>query len=89
MPKQSDFSPEAVNAMLKMASSKLGMTPEQLKATLTDPKKANELLDSVNKKSGSHIKPSANNERTLEDLLNSNPQAKKLISELLGEKKDG
>lgn len=83
------ISPEALNEMLKLAGKKLGMSPEQLKETITDPQKANNLLSSLDKKNPGKIKAAASDPKALEDLINSNPKAKKLLNELLGEKKDG
>lgn len=84
MAENKQFTPEKIDAMLKTASAKLGMSPEQLKATITDPKKAGSLLASLTGK-----KPAANNQQAIEELLNSNPKAKKLLNELLGEKDHG
>lgn len=89
MAKTNDFQPEAVNAMLKAASAKLGMSPAQLRAMLSDPKKSNELLNSVCGKGGGQAKKALSSEKALENFLNKNPQAKKLLGELMGEKRDG
>lgn len=81
------FSPEMINAMLKMAGQKLGMTPEELKAAVSDPKKADELLSSLNKNNGGKVKDAMTSPSALEDLLNSNPKAKKMLENLMGDKK--
>jgi len=82
-----NISPDMINTMLKIAGQKLGMTPEQLKATISDPKKADELLSSLNKSSGGKAKEAMNSSAALEDLLNSNPKAKKMLEDLMGGKK--
>lgn len=81
MAQNSNLSPETLNAMLKMAGSKLGMSPEQLKSTLTDPKKADALLCQLGLK-----KPAQDNRQSIEELLNQNPRAKKMLNDLLGGK---
>ena len=83
------ISPEAINEMLKLASKKLGMTPEQLKSTISDPQKANILLQKLDKNNNGKVKSAVNDPKALEDLINSNPKAKKLLNDLLGDKKDG
>jgi hypothetical protein len=82
-----NISPEMINTMLKMAGQKLGMTPEQLRATISDPKKADELLSSLNKNSGGKAKDAMGSTSALEELLNSNPKAKKMLEGLMGGKK--
>ena len=84
-----DFSPQAVEAMLKMASAKLGMSPEQLKSTIQDPKNADALLSGLEKKTGQNVKSAARNPQSFDELLASNPKLKKLLAELLGEGKNG
>jgi len=84
---QRNISPELINTMLKMAGQKLGMTPEQLKATISDPKKTEELLSSLDKNSGGKAKEAMNSSSALEELLNSNPKAKKMLEDLMGGKK--
>jgi hypothetical protein len=82
-----NLSPEILNAMLKMAGQKLGMTTEQLRATISDPKKADELLSSLNKNSGGKAKEAMGSTSAIEDLLKSNPKAKKMLENLMGGKK--
>jgi hypothetical protein len=82
------FSPEMINAMLKMAGQKLGMTPEELKAAVSDPKKANELIGSLNKNNDGKAKETMPSSSALEDLLKNNPKAKKMLEDLMGGNKN-
>lgn len=82
--KPQGLSPETLNAMLKLASSKLGMTPEQLKTAVSDPKSADSLLSAIDKSSGGKVRSSMSGAGSLEEFLRKNPQAKKLMDELTG-----
>ena len=83
------ISPDSLSAMLKMASKKLGISPEQLKSTLNDPKKANALLDSLDKKNNGALKSAMSDPKTLQKMVENNPAARKLFNELMGEKDNG
>lgn len=83
--------PETLDKMIKIASKKLGMTPEKLKSAVNDPKQAENLLSSLgknpSKSARAGVDPSAlNSPAALEKLINSNPKAKKLLEELMGNK---
>lgn len=82
-----NISPEKFDALLKIASEKLGMPKDQLKAAVSNPKMANELLEKLSNKN--NLKSSINNPKTLEKLLNNNPKAKEMLHEILEDKKDG
>lgn len=86
MPNQNPqgLSPETLNAMLKMASSKLGMTPEQLKSAVSDPERADSLLSAIDKSSGGKVSSTISGTGSLEEFLRKNPRAKKLMEELTG-----
>ena len=80
-----DISNEKINAMLKMASGKLGMSPDQLKGVLSDKKATDELLNKLGGKS--KFKSALESPEALEKMLNDNPKAKKMMSDLMGDKK--
>lgn len=84
MPNQNDLSPEKLNAMLKMASSKLGMSPDQLKNVLNDKNKTNELLNKIGGQSS--FNQAMKNPESLEKMINENPQAKKILGDLMDKK---
>ena len=79
-----DISPEKLNAMLKMASGKLGMTTDQLKSVLSDKKSTEKLLGKIG--GTGKLKSALESPDNLEKLLNENPKAKKMLGELLGDK---
>lgn len=83
-----NISPDALEAMLKLASKKLGTTPEQLKSTLSDPQKADRLISELDKKQGGKIKSTLNNTKSMDQLMN-NPNVKKMLNDLMGDKKNG
>lgn len=84
MPNQNEPSQEKLNAMLKMASSKLGMSPDQLKNVLNDKNKTNELLNKIGGQNS--FNQAMKNPESLEKMINENPQAKKILGDLLNKK---
>lgn len=69
-----------LDALLKTAGKKLGVSPDALRAALTDPKKAEEMLSTIDKRTGGKLNvkdPSA-----LENMIRNNPKAKKLFDDL-------
>ena len=90
MPNNNDLgniSQEKMNAMLKLASSKLGMSPDQLKNVLSDKNATNQLLSQLGAKN--KVDSTIKNPENLEKLLNDNPKAKKMLSDLFGGNKNG
>jgi chromosome segregation and condensation protein ScpB len=84
-----NISQEQIDKLINMASKKLGMTPSQLRSIASTPQDANELLSRLTKEKSELAKSALNDPKVLERLLDSNPQAKKLIEEILGDKKNG
>jgi hypothetical protein len=80
-----NISPEQINAMMKLASGKLGMSPEQLKAVLSDKKSTEDLMNKIG--AGNQYKSAVNNPSSFEQMINNNPQAKKLLGDLFGGQK--
>jgi predicted component of type VI protein secretion system len=76
-----DISPEKLNTLMKMASSKLGMTTDQLKTVLSDKKATDELLGKIGGKG--KFNSTVQNPENLEKIINENPKMKKLLSELM------
>ena len=90
MPKNLDPSnipPEKMEAMLKMASNRLGMTPDQLKGVLSDKNATNELLSKLGVKS--KVEAVEKDPEALKKMISNNPKAKKMFDDLTGEKKNG
>lgn len=81
-----NISEDQLNAALKMASAKLGVTPEQLKKMLSDQKSAEELMNSIG--AGNAYRSARINPEQIEAMLRNNPKARQLISELMEKKKD-
>lgn len=82
--------PQTLDKMIKLASKKLGMTPETLKSAVSDPKKAENLLSSLGKNPDKTTRTGVDpgtlkSPAALEKLINNNPKAKKLLMELMGE----
>lgn len=84
MPNQNEPSQEKLNAMLKMASSKLGMSTDQLKSVLNDKNKTNELLNKIGGQNS--FLQAMKNPESLEKMINENPQAKKILGDLMDKK---
>jgi hypothetical protein len=83
---QSGKKDDGLAAMMKLAGSKLGMTPDELGAVLADSKKTGELLDRLGaRKTYDSVK---NDPGRLGSLVSGNPEAKKLLRELLGGQKN-
>ena len=83
------FSQSNMQELLKIASKKLGMTPEQLHQTIADPQKAEELITRIGGPKSEQYKSAMKSSSSIEQLPNSNPKAKKLLEELLGDKNNG
>jgi hypothetical protein len=76
----SNISDEQLNAMLQTASKKLGISANQLRAALSDPKLAESVLGQMDKKSGGTFNLS--DTQALEKLIRSNPKAKKMFDDI-------
>lgn len=78
----SQITPDQLQALLKYAAARLGMTPEQLASTVqrggTDA-----LADKLGGDTAARIQQLAGNRGQLEQLLQS-PQAQTLLNQLLG-----
>jgi Uncharacterized protein conserved in bacteria len=83
----SNNSNDQLNALLSTAGKKLGISPDQLRAALSDPKTAETLLSQIESKSGGKIK--TGDKSALEKMVKSNPQAKKLLDDLTRGGKNG
>lgn len=83
----SNNSNDQLNALLSTAGKKLGISPDQLRAALSDPKIAQSLLSDIDKKSGGKFK--TGDKSALEKMVNSNPQAKKILDDLTRGGKNG
>lgn len=70
-----------IDRLLQIASKKLGITPEKLKATLSDKKAVQTLLNRVG---GEKAKQALTDPQALQDLLKNNPQAKRFYDDLNG-----
>ena len=82
-----NISRQQLDAMIRMASGKLNMTPDQLKSVLADRGKTNDLLNQIG---GKAVFDSAMKDpESIEKLINRNPQAKKIIADLLRGQKNG
>lgn len=82
-----NISPDKIEAMLRMASNKLGMSPDQLKGVLSDKKATSDLLDQLGAKS--KVEAVEKDPEALKKLINNNPKAKKMLEDLMGDKKNG
>ncbi len=80
MPSNPSFSQKDLAAMLETAGKKLGVRPEMLRAALSDPKKAEEVLTQINQNSGGKIDTTS--PETLERMVRANPAAKKALDDL-------
>lgn len=83
----SNISEDQLNAMLEMAGKKLGIAPTQLRAALSDPKKAETLVSQINHKSGGKFNTS--DPSSLEKMVKNNPNAQKMLDDLTKGNKDG
>lgn len=86
MPEKKTPTPEELARLLQLASKKLGTTPERLQSILADPQAANALLQKLG---GEKAKKALRDPAVLQDLLNRDPQAKKLYDDLTGGTDDG
>ncbi|HEX3026107.1 MAG TPA: hypothetical protein VHR42_02615 [Clostridia bacterium] len=78
------LSQDKLNAMLKMAGQKLGMSPQQLQSVLSDRKQSEQLISKLCGQDDSQIKSAAKDPKSLEEYLKKNPRAKKMLEDLLG-----
>ena len=83
----SNNSNDQLSALLKTAGKKLGISPNDLLAALSDPKKADAMLSEIDKKTGGKI--SAKGTDSLENIVKSNPAAKKMFDDLTRGGKNG
>lgn len=82
-----NISSDQLNAMLNTAGKKLGISPNALRAALSDPKKAESMLSQIDKQSGGKVK--ATNKASLEKMVKNNPAAKKMLDDLMRGGKNG
>ena len=83
----SNISKEQLNAMLDTAGKKLGISPDALRAALSDPKIAETMLAQIDKKSGGKFK--ASDKSSIENMVKNNPKAKKMLDDLTRGGKNG
>lgn len=76
----SNISKEQLNAILETAGKKLGISPDQLRAAMSDPKKAESLLNKIDKHNGGKF--NTQDPAALEKIVRNNPKAKKMLDEL-------
>ena len=82
-----NISRQQIEAMIRMASGKLNMTPEQLKSVLSDHEKTDDLLNRIG---GKAVFDSAMKDpKSIEKLIRNNPQAKKIIADLMRGQNNG
>lgn len=78
---------DQLSMLLNTAGKKLGISPESLRAALSDPKLAESVLGQIDKNSGGKLKMTS--KESLEKMVKNNPQAKKLYDELSRGGKNG
>lgn len=83
----SNISNEQLNAMIKTAAKKLGVSSDQLRAALSNPQKAESVLSQIDKKSGGKFNTS--DKSSLERMIMNNPKAKKMFDDLTRGNKNG
>lgn len=83
----SNIQQEKLNALLKTASEKLGMSQGELKSVLSDKNATDDLLKKIG--GANSLKNIIDHPENLQKLINNNPQAKKLLNEILGDKHNG
>lgn len=83
----SNISNEQLNAMLKTASKKLGISSDQLRSALSNPQKAESVLSQIDRKTGGKFNTS--DTKSLEKMLRNNPKARKMFDDLTRGNKDG
>lgn len=84
---QNNKSENKLDALLKTAGEKLGISPEALRAALNDPQKAEQIISGINKKAGDGI--NSESTRSLENMINKNPKARKLYDDIMRGGKNG
>jgi hypothetical protein len=82
-----NISNEQLNAMLQTAGKKLGISPDALRAALSDPKKAESMMSQIKSKSGGKV--GGMDKGALEKMVKSNPQAKQMLDDLMRGGKNG
>lgn len=83
----SNISNEQLNAMIKAAAKKLGISSDQLRAAISNPQKAESVLSQIDKKSGGKF--STSDTKSLEKMIMNNPKAKKMFDDLTRGNKNG
>lgn len=81
----SNISNEQLNAMLKTASKKLGISPDKLREALSNPQKVDSVISQIDKKSG--VKINVSDTKSLERMIMNNPKARKMFEDLAKGKK--
>lgn len=80
----SQITPDQLQALLKFAAARLGMTPEQLAATVQSGN-THTLENKLGSDAAAQVEALAGNPAQLEQLMQS-PKAKALLNQLLGGK---
>lgn len=75
------------NDMINMAGKKLGISPDALRAALSDPKKAQDMLGEIDKKSNGQF--SSQNPEAVKNMLKSNKNAQAIFNNLTRGGKNG
>jgi len=78
---------DQLGAMLETAGRKLGISPDALRAALSDPKKAQQLVGEIDRKSGGKI--CSGGIESLEKMVRNNPQARKIYDDIIRGGKNG
>lgn len=78
---------DKLGPLLETAGKKLGISPDILREALSDPEKAQTLISEIDRKSGGKI--SSGGAQSLENMVNSNPKAKKLYDDIIRGGKNG
>lgn len=78
---------DQLNALLKTAGKKLGISPDALRAALSNPEKAETMLSQIDKRTGGKI--SGADAGSIENMIKNNPKAKKIFDDLTRGGKNG
>jgi hypothetical protein len=81
-----DMSVDQLGAMIKLASGKLGISPEELRSILSDKGRTEELLSRIGGKKV--FEAAMKDPDSLEKVTNDNPAAKKTLGGLFGGKQN-
>lgn len=76
-----------LNDLINMAGKKLGISPDALRAALSDPNKAQQMLGEIDKKTGGAY--NASNPESLKNMMKNNPNAQKMFNDLTRGGKNG